>query len=218
MESPIKKLTTKEAVTILDKLEENYPEANCELNFGSPFQLLIATLLSAQSTDKTVNKVTERLFKKFPKVEDFLGLSQEQLENEIREIGIYRNKAKNILALCNKLILNYHGEVPRTMEELVTLPGIGRKTANVVLSNAFKVPALAVDTHVQRVSNRIGLAKSDKVEQTEDQLTSIIPKERWSKAHHLLIWHGRRTCHARNPECYRCSILPYCGYPSKKLQ
>ncbi|HOK43867.1 MAG TPA: endonuclease III [Thermoclostridium caenicola] len=203
------------AIKILDILEETYPQAKCELHFRTPFQLLVATMLSAQSTDRTVNRITESLFARYPDVESFLSLTQEQLEQEIREIGLYRNKAKNILAMCRELVTRFSGQVPASLEDLTSLPGVGRKTANVVLSNAFNIPALAVDTHVFRVSNRIGLAHSDRVDQTEEQLTALIPKNRWSKSHHLLIWHGRRTCTARKPRCEACSVMPYCEFFKK---
>lgn len=209
------RLTKKEVIQVLEILNVTYPEAKCELNFNTPFQLLIATVLSAQTTDKKVNEVTSKLFKEYPTVEDFITLEQRQLEEYIRQIGLYRNKAKNILALCRMLINEYEGKVPDKLEELVKLPGVGRKTANVVLSNAFGVPAIAVDTHVFRVSNRIGLAKADTVEETEDQLQKRIPKRFWSKAHHLLIWHGRRTCAARHPKCEVCSIEELCLYNRK---
>lgn len=195
---------------ILDALEKTYPDAHCELTHENPFQLLIATVLSAQTTDKKVNQVTEKLFHQYKTPQDFARLNQEELEKAIREIGLYKNKAKNIIALCNMLIEEYNSEVPKTMEDLTRLPGVGRKTANVVLSNAFGVPAIAVDTHVFRVSNKIGLAKSENVEDTEEQLRKGIPKERWSKAHHLLIFHGRRTCSARNPKCEECTVNSHC--------
>jgi len=197
---------------VLSILEQTYPTAHCELNFETPFQLLVATMLSAQSTDKTVNKVTERLFKNHPTLDDFLEFRQEELEKEIKEIGLYRNKAKNILAMCRELAERFNGKVPDTMEDLMSLPGVGRKTANVVLSNAFGVPAIAVDTHVFRVSNRIGLAEADNVEETEEQLMENIPREKWSKAHHWLIWHGRRICEARKPKCDICPLTGYCNY------
>jgi len=197
---------------ILSKLKIMYPDAKCELNHNTPFQLLVATMLSAQSTDKSVNKVTEGLFKRYPEVNDFVKLSQEELEKEIKVIGLYKNKSKNILAVCNELIKNYDGEVPGDFEELIRLPGVGRKTANVVLSNAFGVPAIAVDTHVFRVSNRIGLAKSQNVDETERQLMNNIPKDEWTLAHHLLIWHGRRICEARKPKCSDCDIRDYCQF------
>ena len=148
---------------ILDTLEEMYPDARCELNYETPFQLLVATILSAQTTDKKVNKVTETLFKDYPSLVEFLTISNDELEERIKEIGLYRNKSKNIILMCNQLMQKFNGEVPNTMEELITLAGVGRKTANVVLSNAFNVPSIAVDTHVFRVSNRLGLASSDYV-------------------------------------------------------
>lgn len=200
------------AVSILTALETEYPNVRCGLNFNTPFQLLVATMLSAQSTDKTVNRITEGLFCRYPSLKEFLSLSKEELMEEIKEIGLYRNKSKNILEMCNDLTVKFGGEVPSTMEELVSLPGVGRKTANVVLSNAFGIPAIAVDTHVFRVSNRIGLAESKNVEGTEEQLMKNIPKEKWSLAHHLLIWHGRLTCMARKPQCDRCSVSEYCKF------
>ncbi len=198
-------------VEILDALEKTYPDAHCELVHENPFQLLIATVLSAQTTDKKVNQVTEKIFDQYKTPQDFAQLNQEELEKAIREIGLYKNKAKNIIALCKMLIEEYDSEVPKTMEDLTRLPGVGRKTANVVLSNAFGVPAIAVDTHVFRVSNKIGLAKSENVEDTEEQLMKGIPKDRWSKAHHLLIFHGRRTCSARNPKCEECTVNSHCA-------
>lgn len=212
MKTSSKRLSKESIHKVLELLGETYPEAVCELNYRTPFQLLVATMLSAQSTDRTVNRITEKLFSKYPDVESFLQLDQKTLENEIKEIGIYRNKAKNILAMCQELVFRFGGEVPATMDELVTLPGVGRKTANVVLSNAFKIPALAVDTHVFRVSNRIGLAHSDNVLDTELQLLEKIPKELWSSAHHWLIWHGRRICSARKPKCEACPLTQYCNF------
>ncbi|KXG42776.1 endonuclease III [Tepidibacillus infernus] len=197
---------------ILETLANLYPEAKCELLFSNPFELLIATMLSAQATDKKVNQITPHLFKKYKKPEDFLHLTQKQLEEDIKEIGLYKTKAKNILETCRMLFEKYNGEVPKDREILESLPGVGRKTANVVLSNAFGIPAIAVDTHVFRVSNRIGLAQSDKVLETEQQLMKRIPKKLWSDAHHWLIWHGRRVCTARNPKCNFCLVLPYCKY------
>lgn len=197
---------------ILDILHETYPEAKCELLHRNPFELLVATILSAQTTDKKVNAVTRYLFEKYNTPYDLLTLKQSELEHMIKEIGLYRNKAKNILEMCRQLIEMHHGEVPSNMEDLVKLAGVGRKTANVVLSNAFGVPAIAVDTHVFRVSNRIGLAHSQNVEETERQLMDVIPKRRWSEAHHLLIWHGRRICEARKPKCGICPISGHCEY------
>lgn len=203
---------------ILEILQSLYPDAHCELNFHTPFQLLIATILSAQCTDAKVNQVTEHLFAKYPTAHDYVHLSQEELEKEIRSIGLYKNKSKNILATCKILVEKYNGEVPQNREELEALPGVGRKTANVVLSNAFGIPAIAVDTHVFRVSNRLKLAESEDVFETEQQLMKRIPKELWSAAHHWLIWHGRRVCHARSPKCTSCALLPYCPYGKKEVK
>ncbi len=197
---------------ILDTLARLYPNAKCELLFSNPFELLIATMLSAQATDKKVNEITPHLFKKYKKPKDFIQLSQNQLENEIKQIGLFKTKSKNILATCKILVEQYEGNVPKDRIALEALPGVGRKTANVVLSNAFQVAAIAVDTHVFRVSNRIGLAMSDKILNTELQLMKRIPKSQWSIAHHWLIWHGRRVCTARNPKCEICELSPYCKY------
>ena len=202
----------KSTKNILEILKEEYPDAQCELNYGTPFQLLVATILSAQTTDKKVNEVTKDLFEKYPTVDDFLEISQEELEERIKQIGLYRNKAKNIMMMCRQLKENYNGEVPKTMEGITSLAGAGRKTANVVLSNAFGVPSIAVDTHVFRVSNRIGLAKSEDVYEVEMQLQKELPKREWSLAHHLLIFHGRRCCTARNPKCEICPIKEMCKY------
>lgn len=206
---------TEKTRRIIELLSEQYPDAKCELNYKTPFQLLVATILSAQTTDKKVNEITKELFKEYKDVDDFLKLSQMDLEDKIRKIGLYRNKAKNLLLMCNQLKDKFNGEVPKSMEEIVTLSGAGRKTANVVLSNAFDVPAIAVDTHVFRVSNRIGIADSDNVLQTEMQLQKAIAKKYWTKCHHLLIFHGRRCCMARKPRCESCIIKEYCAYYKK---
>jgi endonuclease-3 len=203
------KLRTKR---ILNILKQTYPDARCELNHNSPFQLLVATILSAQTTDKKVNKVTESLFRDYPDLNSFLMISNEELEDRIREIGLYRNKTRNIILMCNQLNEKFNCEVPNTMEELTSLAGVGRKTANVVLSNAFNVPSIAVDTHVFRVSNRLGLANSEKVLEVEKQLQREIPKSEWTDTHHLLIFHGRRCCIARNPKCEICPVKDLCNY------
>lgn len=197
---------------ILDILQQTYPDAHCELNYRSPFELLIATILSAQCTDKRVNEITAPLFERHNKPEDYLHLSQEEMEEHIKGLGLYKNKSKNILETCRILYEKYNGEVPQTHAELEALPGVGRKTANVVLSNAFGVPAIAVDTHVFRVANRLGLAKSDNVDEVERQLMKRIPKEKWTDAHHWLIWHGRRLCSARSPQCGACPLQDLCRY------
>ena len=202
----------KRTKAILDILKEDYPDAKCELNHESPFQLLVATILSAQTTDKKVNEVTETLFRDYPDLDAFLTLSVEELEERIKQIGLYRSKAKNLIMMCNQLKEKFNGEVPRTMEEITSLAGAGRKTANVVLSNAFGVPSIAVDTHVFRVSNRLGMADSDNVLEVEKQLQKELPKREWSLTHHLLIFHGRRCCIARNPKCEICNLTNYCKY------
>lgn len=197
---------------ILDTLKETYPDAKCELNYETPFQLLVATILSAQTTDKKVNEITETLFKDYPDLDAFLTLTNEELEERIRQIGLYKNKAKNLIMMCNQLKENFGGKVPNTMEGITSLAGAGRKTANVVLSNAFGVPSIAVDTHVFRVSNRLGLADSDNVLEVEKQLQKELPKKEWSLTHHLLIFHGRRCCIARKPKCEECPVSHLCKY------
>lgn len=197
---------------VLEILKEEYPDAKCELNYETPFQLLVATILSAQTTDKKVNEVTKGLFKDYPDVDSFLTISQEELEDRIKQIGLYRNKAKNLIMMVHQLKENFGGEVPKTMEGITSLAGAGRKTANVVLSNAFGVPSIAVDTHVFRVSNRLALADSDNVLEVEKQLQKELPKKEWSLTHHLLIFHGRRCCIARKPKCDICKINKYCDY------
>lgn len=197
---------------ILEQLQQLYPDAHCELNYSSPFELLIATILSAQCTDQRVNEITAPMFAKYNKPEDYLHLSQEEMEELIKGLGLYRNKSKNILETCRILYEKYNSQVPQTHAELEALPGVGRKTANVVLSNAFGIPAIAVDTHVFRVANRLGLANSDNVDETERQLMKRIPRKQWSDAHHWLIWHGRRMCTARNPRCAECPLQSMCRY------
>lgn len=197
---------------ILDKLEELYPDAHCELEHTTAFELLIATILSAQCTDVRVNIVTRELFKKYNTPKDFAKLSEEEIMEEIRTCGLYKSKAKKIKATSEMLCRDYNGEVPDTLEELIKLPGVGRKTADVVLSNAFNKDAIAVDTHVFRVSNRIGIVNTKTPEKTEFALMDVIPKYRWSHSHHVLIFHGRRLCKARKPECELCPIKDDCDY------
>lgn len=197
---------------ILSGLAACYPDARCALNHSTPFELLVATILSAQCTDERVNIITARLFPKANTPAAILALGQAGLEAEIHDCGLFRNKAKNILATCQILLEQHGGEVPRRREDLMALPGVGRKTANVVLSNAFGEPAIAVDTHVFRVANRLGLARAKDPEETEQQLMRRIPREQWSQAHHWLIFHGRQVCHARNPQCDICAVRPYCAH------
>lgn len=201
---------------IVDILKETYPDAKCELNYETPLQLLIATILSAQTTDKKVNEVTKDLFRDYPDLDAFLTLTNEELEKRIKQIGLYRNKSKNLILMFNQLKEKFNGEVPRTMEEITSLAGAGRKTANVVLSNAFNVPSIAVDTHVFRVSNRLELACSENVLEVEKQLQSELPKKEWTLMHHLLIFHGRRCCIARNPKCGECPLNHLCKYKGKE--
>ncbi|SEF50746.1 DNA-(apurinic or apyrimidinic site) lyase /endonuclease III [Caloramator fervidus] len=202
----------KEYMKIIKILEEEYKGLGCALNFTSPFELLVATILSAQTTDEIVNKATKELFKKYNTPYEIANISLEELEKYIKICGLYKTKAKNIINASKIIVEKFNGEVPDKMEDLLTLPGVGRKTANVVLSNAFGKDAIAVDTHVFRVANRIGLANSKDVVQTEKQLMKNIPKNYWSSLHHWLIWHGRKICTARKPKCDICKIKEYCKF------
>lgn len=194
------------AARVMAELEKLYPEARPELNFRNPYETLVATILSAQCTDKRVNQVTERLFPLYPDAFAMAKLTPEELEPLIRECGLYHNKAKNIVAASRALVEQYGGKVPSTRKELMALPGVGQKTAGVVLLAAFGGDEIPVDTHVFRVSRRIGLADANTPEKVEGQLRDILDQDIWSFAHHLIIWHGRRCCHARNPECDRCPL------------
>lgn len=206
-------MDAKQADRVLDALEGLYPEAKAELHFSNPFETLVATILSAQCTDKRVNMVTERLFPLYPDAHAMARLTPEELEPMIRECGLYHNKAKNIVAASRALVEKYDGRVPSTRAELMALPGVGQKTAGVVLLAAFGDAQIPVDTHVFRVSRRIGLADADTPEKVEQQLREILPRDRWSHAHHLIIWHGRRVCHARKPECESCPLKSgICAY------
>ena len=206
-------MDAKLADRVLDALEGLYPEAKAELHFSNPYETLVATILSAQCTDKRVNMVTERLVPLYPDAHAMAQLTPEELEPMIRECGLYRNKAKNIVAASRALVEKYDGRVPSTREELMALPGVGQKTAGVVLLAAFGDDQIPVDTHVFRVSRRIGLADADTPEKVEQQLRGILPRDRWSHAHHLIIWHGRRICHARKPECEKCPLRgDICAY------
>jgi endonuclease-3 len=203
----------------MEILSEKYPDPRTALYFNSPFELLIATILSAQSTDKQVNKVTKRLFKKYNKPADFAKLTIAELEKKINSIGLYHNKSKYIIECSKLLIKNYNGKVPRNRKELMELPGVGRKTANVVLICAFGINAFPVDTHVLRVTNRLGLVETDSPLEVEKRLCDLVPEEKWSDMHHWLIFHGRETCKARKPECQQCLIQKYCKkYQSGDIQ
>lgn len=196
---------------ILDIIANMYPNAHCELTYSNPFELTIAVLLSARCTDETVNKVTTTLFEKYKTPEDYLAVPLKELELDIRRIGLFRNKARNIQKLCQMLIDKYNGEVPQQHSQLTELPGVGRKTANVVVSNAFGIPAIAVDTHVERVSKRLKLvAEKDSVLEVEKKLMRKIPRKEWSDTHHRLIFFGRYHCKAQSPECNICPLLDSC--------
>ncbi len=210
----INTLSKKKINEVLAILKDLYPNAESELDYRSSFELLISTILAAQCTDKRVNKVTGELYKTYNTPEAFLKLTEEELGKLIKSCGFYRMKSQNILKTCRILVNEYNSEVPDNMEELMKLPGVGRKTANVVVSNAFGQAAIAVDTHVFRVSNRIGLANSDNVLDTEKQLMKNIDKDIWSDAHHWFIFHGRRICKARKPQCEICPVSHLCKYYS----
>ncbi|MDY5975711.1 MAG: endonuclease III [Anaerovoracaceae bacterium] len=199
-------------LTILKLLDRIYPNAGCALNYQTPFQLLIAVVLSAQTTDKSVNNVTPLLFEQYPDPSSLAAADQDDVAECIRRIGMYRTKSRNIISLSAKLVSDYGSEVPDDYESLVSLPGVGRKTANVVLAEAFGHQRIAVDTNVFRVSNRIGFTSEKDVLRTEMELMRTIPEEMWSHSHHLLIFHGRNLCQARNPHCSECAVSPYCRY------
>jgi endonuclease-3 len=214
----MKKTDTTRVKEIIKILTKEIPDARIALRFTNPFELLIATILSAQCTDVKVNQVTVDLFKKYHSAKEYAEVDLAKLEEEIRPTGFYRNKAKSIQKCCQELMKRFWGEVPKTLEELITLPGVGRKTANVILGNAFGIPGIVVDTHVQRVSQRIGLTKNDDPVKIEFDLMEIVPKEKWTHFSNLLIWHGRRTCIARKPLCEQCPIRKWCDYGSKLLK
>lgn len=205
-------LPKKKIAEVVRLLEDMYPDADCELNFGSVFQLLVAVVLSAQTTDKSVNQVTTVLFENYPDAASIASLTEEELQQIIKRIGMYRTKSANVLKLSRILMEEYGGEVPGDFEKLVQLPGVGRKSANVVLANGFGEQRIAVDTHVFRVSNRIGLAEEKDVLKTELALMKVLPKEKWTLMHHALVWHGRRVCDARRPNCPDCGLNGICLY------
>ncbi|MBQ8150931.1 MAG: endonuclease III [Clostridia bacterium] len=194
---------------ILAELQRVYPDAGPELNFTNPSETLVAVMLSAQCTDKQVNKVTPALFERYPDVEAMAAASVEDVYPMVKSCG-FKTKASNIVEACRLILHRHGGQVPGTMEALTALPGVGQKTANVVLANAFGVPTIAVDTHVFRVSNRLGLAEAGNVEKTEEQLKKAIPKKDWVAAHHWLIFHGRRVCHSQRPACENCTLNAMC--------
>ena len=203
----------------LDVFEEMYPEAECELNHTNPFELLVAVVLSAQATDALVNKVTPGLFAKYKTPQDYVSVPLEELQQDVKRIGLYRNKAKNIQKLSQTLIDSFEGEVPRTKQQLESLAGVGRKTANVVASVAFDEPAIAVDTHVERVSKRLGICRwKDSVLEVEKTLMRKIPESEWSVTHHRMIFFGRYHCKAQRPNCEECSLLSLCREGQKRMK
>jgi endonuclease III len=209
---PAKKARTRK---ILARLAKAYPDARTELHFTTPLDLLVATILSAQCTDERVNAVTAGLFKQYRTAQDWAGIPLPTLERLIHSTGFFRAKARSLNGMARALVERHGGEVPKTLDDLVDLPGVGRKTANVVLGNAFGIPALAVDTHVFRVSQRLGLARADDPEEIHDQLCEVMPRPRWTQASHLLILHGRRVCFARKPACPTCPVVSLCPWPDK---
>lgn len=202
--------SNKEITEILDLLRTEYPDADCALVHQNVYQLIIAVALSAQTTDKSVNKVSGGLFEKYPTPYELASAKQEDVIEIIKTIGMYKTKSKNIIALAQELVERFDGQVPENYDELVSLPGVGRKTANVVLAVGFGHQRIAVDTHVFRVTNRIGLANEKDVLKTEYALMDALPEDRWSEAHHSLIFHGRNCCSARNPKCSECVISNLC--------
>jgi len=212
------KTDTKRVAAILKKLEEAYPNAVCELNHENAFQLLIATILSAQCTDVRVNQVTATLFKKYPTPEAFAHANPSELEQDIRPTGFFRNKTKSVIGASKAVIERFGGSVPRTMEEMLTIPGAARKTSNVVLGTAYGIASgVVVDTHVQRLSNRLDLTRNEDAKKIEQDLMKILPQDRWISFSHQLIWHGRRVCRARSPKCIACNLESLCEAKDKTI-
>ena len=204
-------MNKKDAEKIIEILNKTYPDAKCSLDFTTPFEMLVAVILSAQCTDERVNKTTPAIFKKYNTPKDFADMDINLLEKLIHPCGFYKNKAKNIKATSNILVERYNSQVPESMEELIKLPGVGRKTANVIMLEVFNNPqGIAVDTHCKRLANRIGFSKESDPEKIELDLLKVIPKKYYKDANHILIWHGRNTCSARNPKCDNCSIKNFC--------
>ena len=202
----------KDTPAILRILDQTYPEAKCSLDFNNPLDLLVATVLSAQCTDERVNKVTKTLFDKYQAAADYANATLEELEDDIRSTGFFRNKAKSLKNCSAELVAEYQGEVPASLEQLVKLPGIGRKTANVILGTAFNIPGIVVDTHVGRITQRIGLTQEKDPVKIEFDLMEIIPRAKWTVFSHQLIQHGRKICNARKPKCSECPLLEHCDH------
>lgn len=211
-------MNEKEAIEIIKKLKKMYPDAKCSLDFETPFQMLFAVVLSAQCTDERVNKVTPEIFKKYPEAKDIANIELIELEELIHSCGFYKTKAKNLKKTSEILINKYGGRVPETMEELIKLPGVGRKCANVIMLEAFNQPqGIAVDTHCKRIANRIGFSDKKEPEKIEQDLLKIIPKEYYKDVNHLFIWHGRNICTSQNPKCEECKLREYCKYANKNI-
>lgn len=207
----MKKLNKEQSKELVEILKKAYPDATCSLDFTTPFEMVVSVMLSAQCTDERVNKTTPALFSKYKTPEDFAHIELSELETLIHPCGFYKNKAKNIKACAQKIVDEFDGVVPQTMEELLTLPGVGRKSANVILLEAFGIAnGIAVDTHAKRISNRIGLSNESDPEKIEQDLLKIFPKEYLKDINHLFVWHGRKTCDARKPDCEKCSVKGFC--------
>ena len=211
-------MNQEKAVKIIKKLKEMYPDATCSLDFSTPFQMLVAVCLSAQCTDERVNKTTPELYAKYPTVYDFNNMDIKVLEELIHPCGFYKNKAKNLKAASKMIVEKFNGEVPDNMEDLISIPGVGRKSANVIMLEAFHNPqGIAVDTHAKRIANRIGFSNESDPLKIEQDLLKVIPKEYYYDVNHLLVWHGRNTCMARNPKCEECALKDLCKeYSAKK--
>lgn len=205
----------KRAAAIYDRLQQRYPDARVTLDYKNALELLVATILAAQCTDARVNVITKELFKKYKKPQDYVAAPHEELAHDIVQCGFFNQKAKSIQKSCEMIVREHGGKVPRTMEELVKLPGVGRKTANVILGGAFGVPGIIVDTHVKRLSGRLGFTKHTEPEKIEQDLMKVVPKERWTQFSHLLVFHGRTICVARKPKCPECPVNELCPYPKK---
>lgn len=207
------KLTKKDVIELIETLNITYPEATCSLNFSSPFELVVAVMLSAQCTDERVNKTTPSIFAKCSTPEDFVNVDINELEALIHPCGFYKNKAKNLKACAKRIVDEFNGKVPNTMDELITLAGIGRKSANVIMLDAYGIAeGIAIDTHAKRISNRIGLSNKNEPEKIEQDLLKIIPKEYLKDVNHLFVWHGRNICDSRKPKCDKCPINKFCNY------
>jgi endonuclease-3 len=215
----VTKLKNSEIIQIINSLKKAYPDATCSLDFSTPFELVVAVMLSAQCTDERVNKTTPTLFSKCKSIQDYANIDINELENIIHPCGFYKNKARNIKLCANQILEKFNGEVPHTMEELISLSGIGRKSANVIMLEAFDKPqGIAVDTHCKRISNRLGFSKKSDPTQIEQDLLKVIPKKYYKDVNHLFIWHGRNLCTSQNPKCSECLLKDMCEYSKKDIK